>query len=178
MQQLHHITTRHQSLVVSNNALFTTSSSDPNATYQWQTDLGLGFQNLSNAGQYSGATNDTLTVNSVNVGNNKQEFRCVVSSGSCTDTTTTAYITITTGITENTSSTFTIYPNPANNTITVLWSTADVKTLTLRDAAGRVVRTYNVSGIQAQLSLEGLASGVCFLIVGNCIPCVEKIVKQ
>jgi hypothetical protein len=83
-----------------------------------------------------------------------------------------------TGITENTSSTFTIFPNPANNNITVSWSTADVKTLTLRDAAGRVVRTYNVNGTHAQLSLEGLASGVYFLSVGNCITCVQKIVKQ
>jgi hypothetical protein len=82
------------------------------------------------------------------------------------------------GITENTSSTFTVYPNPANNTITVSWSNADVKTLTLRDASGRAVRTYNVNGTQAQLPLEGLASGVYFLSVGNCITCVQKVVKQ
>jgi hypothetical protein len=82
------------------------------------------------------------------------------------------------GITENTSSTFTVYPNPANNTITVSWSNADVKTLTLRDASGRAVRTCNVNGTQAQLSLEGLASGVYFLSVGGETKSVQKIIKQ
>ena len=167
-----------QSIAIGNSAVFATNSSDPNATYQWQTDLGLGFQNLSNAGQYSGVTTNTLNVNSVNAGNNNQAFRCIVSSGSCTDTTSAAYITITTGITENTSYTFTIFPNPANNTITVSWSTADSKALTLRDAAGRVVRTYNVNGTQAQLSLEGLASGVYFLSVGGEEKMVQKIIKD
>jgi len=83
-----------------------------------------------------------------------------------------------TGITENASSSFTVYPNPANNNITVSWSTVDIKTLTLRDAAGRVVRTYNVNGTQAQLSLEGLASGVYFLSVGEDTKAVQRIVKQ
>jgi hypothetical protein len=87
-------------------------------------------------------------------------------------------VDVCTGITENTSSTFTIFPNPANNNITVSWSTADIKTLTLRDAAGRVVRTYNVNGTQAQLSLEGLASGVYFLSVGGDTKAVRKIIKQ
>jgi len=152
-----------QSVATGNNAVFATASSDPNATYQWQTDLGLGFQNLSNAGQYSGVTTNTMNVNSVNAGNNNQAFRCIVSSGNCTDTTQTAYITITTGITEETNSSFTVFPNPANNNITVTWATPNVNTLTLSDATGRAVRTYNVSGTQAQLSLEGLASGVYFL---------------
>jgi hypothetical protein len=166
-----------QSLITGNNAVFTTASSDPNATYQWQTDLGLGFQNLSNAGQYSGATNDTLTVTSVNAGNNNQAFRCIVSSGTCTDTTQAAYITITTGITEEKNSSFTVFPNPATNNITVTWKNADVKTLTLLDATGRAVRKYSVSGTQAQLSLEGLASGVYFLSAGNETNSMQKIVK-
>jgi hypothetical protein len=40
------------------------------------------------------------------------------------------------------------------------------------------VRTYTVSGTQAQLSLEGLASGVYFLSVGNETQSVQKIIKQ
>jgi hypothetical protein len=76
-------------------------------------------------------------------------------------------VDVCTGITEEKNSSFTVFPNPATNHITVIWENADVKTLTLRDASGRTVRTYNVSGTQAQLSLEGLAGGVYFLSVGN-----------
>src|SRR5690606_36126465 len=33
-----------------------------NTAYQWQSNSGMGYQNLSNAGQYGGVFSDTLTV--------------------------------------------------------------------------------------------------------------------
>lgn len=75
-------------------AYFISKSSDPYATYQWQTDLGMGFQNLNNAGQYSGVTNDTLTISNAHLGNNGQTFRCVISSSVCNDSTTIAMLTV------------------------------------------------------------------------------------
>ena len=51
-----------QTININNNVQFITASSDSMATYQWQTDLGVGFQNLNNVGQYSGTANDTLTI--------------------------------------------------------------------------------------------------------------------
>jgi hypothetical protein len=84
-----------------------------------------------------------------------------------------------TGVTENIDKIIsTIAPNPANNNITVTWAIPNVNTLTLSDATGRAVRTYNVSGTQAQLSLEGLASGVYFLSVNGEDKAVQKIIKQ
>jgi hypothetical protein len=82
-----------------------------------------------------------------------------------------------TGLEENLGSDFSIYPNPSTDNITVTWENADVKTLTLLDATGRAVRTYNVTGTQAQLSLDGLANGVYFLSVGNETNSMQKIVK-
>jgi hypothetical protein len=76
-------------------------------------------------------------------------------------------VDVCTGITEENNSSFTVFPNPATNNITVTWKNADVKTLTLRDASGRTVRTYNVSGTQAQLSLDKLETGVYFLLEVN-----------
>jgi hypothetical protein len=78
----------------------------------------------------------------------------------------------------NDSESSTVFPNPATNNITVTWSTPNVNTLTLIDATGRAVRTYSVSGTQAQLSLEGLASGVYFLSAGGETKSVQKIIKQ
>ena len=83
-----------QMVNISNNAQFTTVFSDPLATYQWQTDLGLGFQNLNNVGQYSGATNNTLIIANTTLNNNNQPFRCIISSSSCSDTSDTAVLTV------------------------------------------------------------------------------------
>lgn len=44
------------------NATFNATTSDPNPSFVWQCDLGLGFQNLSNYGQYSGVNSDSLVV--------------------------------------------------------------------------------------------------------------------
>jgi hypothetical protein len=83
-----------QTVNISNNAQFTTVFSDPLSTYQWQTDLGLGFQNLNNVGQYSGATNNTLIIANTTLSNNNQPFRCIISSSSCSDTSDAAVLTV------------------------------------------------------------------------------------
>jgi hypothetical protein len=105
-----------QTELVGTNAQFVISTSNPNATYQWQTDLGLGFQNISNAGQYSGATNDTLTISNLSISNNNQLFRCIITSGSCVDTSDVAVLTVNTST--STSSIpdefISVLPNPNN----------------------------------------------------------------
>jgi hypothetical protein len=83
-----------QTININNNAQFVVNSSDPIAIYQWQTDLGVGFQNLNSVGQYTGTTNDTLTVSNVTMSNNNQAFRCIVSSGSCSDTSNVAVLAV------------------------------------------------------------------------------------
>jgi hypothetical protein len=110
-----------QSVNITNNAQFELVSADPLANFQWQTDLGLGFQNLSNAGQYSGVTNDTMLVSNTTMTNNNQVFRCVVTSGSCSDTSNVATLTVinNVGISELNNSEFKVYPNPATSQINV-----------------------------------------------------------
>lgn len=79
---------------VGSNAQFTVTGSDPNAGYQWQSDLGSGFVNLSNSGQYSGVTTNTLTINNLTLANNNQTFRCIISVGSCLDTSNVATLNV------------------------------------------------------------------------------------
>jgi len=100
-------------------ASFTAASSSLNATYQWQTNLGLGYQNLSTAGQYSGATSATLIVSNLSMGNNNQVFRCIVNDGTCADTTAEATLTIIddAGIQNNTVNLLKLYPNPVQDVI-------------------------------------------------------------
>ena len=91
------------------------------ATYQWQTDLGVGFQNLSNAGQYSGTNNDTLVVSNLSSSNNNQQFRCIVNSESCTDTSNIVILTVSTiDVNDIINENFLVlYPNPASDHITI-----------------------------------------------------------
>ena len=65
------------------NVQFSVVSSEPNSTFRWQTDMGLGFQNLTNAGQYAGVNTSTLNVSNTSPHNDNQLFRCIVSTTNC-----------------------------------------------------------------------------------------------
>ena len=171
-----------QSVNISNNAQFTTASSDPLATYQWQTDLGVGFQNLNSVGQYSGTTNDTLTVSNVTMTNNNQPFRCIVSSGSCTDTSAVAVLTVVnnTGINEvSQSNLFSVYPNPANSHINVK---ADVTLLgsdyTIYDNTGKLVLSGKINSENTVIELGNLSGGIYMFNVGGNLKQTFKVIKE
>ncbi|MCB9251584.1 MAG: T9SS type A sorting domain-containing protein [Flavobacteriales bacterium] len=83
-----------RSAFVTDNVDFTIVSNDDQPVFQWQSDQGSGFSNLSNTGQYSGANSDVLGVSSVKMGNNDQKFRCVVQQGACTDTSAIATLKV------------------------------------------------------------------------------------
>lgn len=110
-----------QNVNVGNNTYFTISASGSNITYQWQTDVGFGYQNVSNAGQYSGANNDTLTISNVTSANNNNYFRCTIFTYGCPDdTSNSALLTVTTGITEwNALNNISIFPNPSTEKFTL-----------------------------------------------------------
>jgi hypothetical protein len=113
-----------QMSTLGNNIQFTIGTNDPNATYQWQSDLGLGYQNLSDAGQYSGVTNDSLTVSNVSLINNNQYFRCIIQSIACSDTDTSSVAVLsvnnmTSVDTYSQSNALHIFPNPAKDHITI-----------------------------------------------------------
>ena len=169
-----------QSVNISNNAQFTTASSDPLAIYQWQTDLGVCFLNLNSVGQYSGTTNVTLTVANTTLSNNNQPFRCIVSSGACTDTSAVAVLTVVNnvGINEvSQSNIFTVYPNPTNSTLTIN-TKANYTSIQIVNTIGQVVFTKEKS---ASLNVSSLPSGIYFIqlldnkgsVISN-----EKFVKE
>ena len=170
-----------QSINISNNAQFIVGSSGSNAIYQWQTDLGIGFQNLNSVGQYSGTSNNTLTVSNVTFSNNNQPFRCIVSSGSCTDTSDVAVLTVVNNVGFNDLSTskLSIYPNPTNGdfTITGLELVGTVSSLSLTDMNGKVVKVLDTKA--TKFTMGSIKPGVYFLNIrsGNKEE-VLKIVKE
>ena len=170
-----------QTINVNNNAQFIVGSSDPNATYQWQTDLGVGFQNLNSVGQYSGTTNDTLTVSNVSLSNNNQPFRCIVSSGSCSDTSNVAVLTVNNnvGINETAQDNlFSVFPNPAQSVINVK---ADSKLLgqvySIYDNTGRVVLTGKLNSENTTIEFGHLSGGVYMFRIGENMRQTFKVIK-
>ena len=171
-----------QSVNISNNAQFTTASSDPLANYQWQTDLGVGFQNLNSVGQYSGTTNDTLTIANTTLSNNNQPFRCIISSGSCTDTSAVAVLTVVNNVGINEFShdnLFSVYPNPANSQINVK---ADAKLLgsiyTVYDNTGKLVLTGKIISENTTIELGNLSGGIYLFSVGENLKQTFKVIKE
>ena len=111
-----------QSVNEGSNAQFSTASLNSNVAYQWQTDIGAGFQDISNDGQYSGTTSSTLTILSAAPANDNQLFRCLVSLGACVDTSTVAALTLklVTGIDDRSKeNSLVVYPNPVDERITL-----------------------------------------------------------
>lgn len=171
-----------QTATVGSNAQFTVSASETGATYQWQSNTGLGWQAIFNAGQYSGATSDTLRISNVTVANNNQAFRCIISSGSCTDTSETAVLTVVdnSGI-ENSADlgVISLFPNPAKDQITLKGSAAMIgKTYRIVNQEGKVVVTGILAGEQQLLSLENLPAGMYTLHIGSEEKQSFKIIKE
>jgi hypothetical protein len=171
-----------QTININNNAQFTVGSSVPGATYQWQTDLGVGFQNLNSVGQYSGTTDDTLTVSNVTLSNNNQPFRCIVSSGSCTDTSNVAILTVNNnvGINEFThDNLFSVYPNPAKSQINVK---VDAKLLgsiyTVYDNKGKLVLSGKIIAENTVIELGNLSGGIYLFSVGENMKQTFKVIKE
>jgi hypothetical protein len=81
------------SVKTGSNALFVFKYTDGNAVLQWQNNKGTGFKNLSNAGQYAGVNNDSLSVSTVTMMNNGEKFRCMISTRWCKDSTSAATLT-------------------------------------------------------------------------------------
>jgi Concanavalin A-like lectin/glucanases superfamily/Secretion system C-terminal sorting domain len=171
-----------QQININNTAQFIVGSTDPGATYQWQTDLGIGFQNLNSVGQYSGTTNDTLTVSNVTLSNNNQPFRCIISSGSCSDTSNVAVLTVNNNVGINEfaqDNLFSVYPNPAQTVINIK---ADSKLIgeqyTIIDNAGRIVLSGKIVTENTSIELGSLSNGIYLFQVKDNLNQSFRIIKN
>jgi hypothetical protein len=171
-----------QTVNINNNAQFVISSSDPNATYQWQTDLGVGYQNLNSVGQYNGTTTNTFTVSNVTMSNNNQPFRCIVTSGSCTDTSNVAVLTVNTNVGINEAlrdNLFSVFPNPTQNIINVKTDSKLIGSIySIFDNKGRIVQTGKISSENTTIELGHLTSGIYMFSVGENMKQSFKVIKE
>jgi Concanavalin A-like lectin/glucanases superfamily/Secretion system C-terminal sorting domain len=147
-------------------ASFSTNVSSSSATYQWQSNLGLGFQNLSNAGQYSGTTTETLTVSGLSLSNNNQVFRCVINDSGCADTTAEAVLTIIddASIQSHTNTSLQLYPNPVKDVMTLVGLKGDAVSFAVYSVDGKLIKSGQTSG---EIQLEDLKKGNYILKIEN-----------
>jgi hypothetical protein len=72
------------SIVAGANTSFSVVAS--NATsYQWQVDMGSGFNNVTNVASYSNATTATLNITNTPLSFNNYMYRCVLTKATCAD---------------------------------------------------------------------------------------------
>jgi hypothetical protein len=142
------------------------------AGYQWQTNLGFGWQNVSDAGQYSGTNTAILTVSNVDLDNENQLFRCILESNNCdliSDEVTLNVIP--TSVIEEYPNEFLIYPNPSSGSIKVIvpiGSLDGTHTLNVMDALGRIIETVSINNSTETIDLRSLGgSGVYSIWVRN-----------
>lgn len=168
-----------QSVNFNDNVQFTAASSDPNANYQWQTNLGLGFQNLTDAGQYSGSSTNTLNVSNVALSNNNQQFRCIVNSGSCTDTSDVALLTVVNnvGLVEQNQMQLFVYPNPTSSIITIENPQGLNSNFLVVDAQGREIHSGTLN-TTTTLNLHAFPTGIYTILFENKALQEMKVVKE
>ncbi len=167
---------------IGSNTQFIVGSSSPSTTFQWQTDLGVGFQNLNSVGQYSGTTNDTLTVSNVTMSNNNQPFRCIVSSGSCSDTSNVAVLTVNNNVGINETSRdnlFSVFPNPAQSIINLKTDSKLLGSLySIFDNKGRIVQTGIIATENTEINLNALSEGIYVLKINEQLNESFRIIKN
>ena len=163
-------------------ATFTASTSDPNPSYVWQSDLGQGFQTLNNFGNYSGTSTASLNVTNVQLSEHNQPIRVITTSGNCIDTSNVAIISITdtcintitdttlitvtdtlvinTTITSlnppNNANTIKVFPNPTNDHITIDYgnfSVMNLYQLKIENSLGQQVFQTNITQQSDYLNL-------------------------
>jgi hypothetical protein len=121
-------------------AYFKCTSIDPNSTYQWQMNSGLGWVDLADFGIYSGTNTDSLVLNGVGMAQNNTGFRCVVTNCQ-TYTSNQAILTVLNGVgvSENSLQRVFVSPTPTQGSVDL--GVALEGTYTLIGIDGRAVQT-------------------------------------
>lgn len=168
------IITQPQDLFVVQNqdAFFSTNSLDNNATYTWQSNIGFGFQDLYEAGQYSGTNSKNLKVSSIQSINNNQLFRCIVTGPDCKDTTNIARLSVQlVGLNKINSNDFKIFPNPNNGQFRIVSSKEKpLGKITLSNILGKTIATWQSSETELEINIMDIGKGLYYIKVHDNLP--------
>ncbi|MBT8196110.1 MAG: T9SS type A sorting domain-containing protein [Bacteroidia bacterium] len=170
-----------QSVNMNLNAQYIAMASDTLATYQWQEDSGTGFADITNGGQYSGATDDTLNINGVTLSQDNNQYRCIITSGNCTEISETALLTVINNTSIGSiseSNPFSIYPNPASSSIQLQVNDGLIyKEYKIYNLLGTEVMKGIIEAENSQLDISRLDNGVYMFQIANANHVVRLIME-
>jgi len=135
----------------------------PNATFQWRGDIGAGYHDLTNAGQYSGVNTNTLTVYNVSMSNNNQHFYCEIGTlcnSIQNSDSVVLLINSTNSLSENITSKYKVSPNPVTNSFSIngLENDENITSIQLKDMHGKIVKELVPENMT--FDIQDLKSGV------------------
>lgn len=143
-------------------------SSQPGSVKQWQQNAGLGWQDLFDAGPYSGVYTDTLSVSNCQNWWSNYQYQCVVTApgSSCHNTSEVALLTVAVGLDELVEAGISVFPNPVTDLLNLQWvrSPSNVQ-ISIADALGQVVSSISVSGTSTAIDVASLSQGVYLLSI-------------
>lgn len=166
-----------QSVNVGSNAAFVVSSNNSSNQYQWQINIGAGFNNIANSILYNGATSNGLIINSSPLSLNNSLFRCAISLNGCTDTSNAALLTIlnTSINTIQDKNNFIVYPNP-NNGQFAIDGLPNNATINVSDLAGKTIYQLQTREQKVQINLDNIQDGMYLIKVeSSSFSAVQKI---
>jgi hypothetical protein len=151
-----------QSIFVSGSTFFNVVSKKTNSGYKWQSSFGFGYQDVVNSSLFKGVNKDTLFVNNAALQENKQKFRCIITSGGCMDTSLTASLEVKLldGNQKFVTGRISIVPNPASNIIFIIGK--EKGEVMIFDMYGKELTAKSYSS-QEPLNIESLSKGIYFV---------------
>ena len=158
-----------QTVNTGSNATFSIATSDSNAHFQWQLLNGVTFQNMIDTGVISGANTSTLFFTNVNITNNNYSFRCIVSIGTCTDTSNIVVLSVinTTDLTENNIvESIRAYQAPTFDKLIIESNhILAAEDFIIIDLAGRNICSGKLNGKLNSIPLQNFQPGIYYLLI-------------
>jgi hypothetical protein len=165
---------------IGNQSLFSTASNGD--SFQWQMDNGLGFQNISNGGQFSGATTNTLIVANTTLSNDNNQFRCEITANNCSTTSNSAILTVINNVGINdfeNKNIFELYPNPSGDFVNLKSNQSLIGSkYEIIDNSGRIVLSGVLQNDNQLIDLSKLSRGIYNLNVMGSHSTTMKLVKN
>ncbi|MFM6956633.1 MAG: T9SS type A sorting domain-containing protein [Ignavibacteria bacterium] len=173
-------------VLIQTNAIFAAGTNNERTAYQWQTNLGTGFQDIQDIFQYLGTKTPVLNVLNCTLFNHNQPFRCILSTNGCYDTTDIATLSIRTNVSVDESTEvagISISPNPTGESDQFLVHFTEIPnqdvSIELLDILGSIhySNTLQAGSESCTIPVQGLNSGMYMLRVRmNSEVFVEKVI--
>jgi hypothetical protein len=161
-------------VLIQTNAIFAAGTNNERTAYQWQTNLGTGFQNMQDIFQYLGTKTPVLNVLNCTLFNHNQPFRCIVTTDGCFDTTDIATLSIRTNVSvdeKDEIAGFNVSPNPTGESDQLQLRFSEISnqdiTIELLDILGSIhySNTLQAGSESCTIPVQGLSSGMYMIRV-------------